>query len=290
MQHKGIILAGGSGTRLYPLTRPIVKQLLPIYDKPMIYYPLSILMLAGIRDIIIISTPQDLKHFQKLFEDGSSLGLRIEYVVQEKPEGIAQAFLLTEESIKGCATTLILGDNIFFGSDLSTSLNNAFMNKDSATIFATKVKDPRQYGVVSFDSKGNAIKLVEKPSTPESNFAITGLYFYPPDVVEKAKMLTPSPRGELEITDLNTLYLNEKRLSVECFKRGMAWLDTGTHAMLLEAGLFVKTIEERHGVKIACLEEIAYNKGYITAKELEVLAKPLHKTEYGQYLLDIIRG
>ncbi|MGL4722472.1 MAG: glucose-1-phosphate thymidylyltransferase RfbA [Desulfovibrionaceae bacterium] len=289
MQHKGIVLAGGSGTRLYPLTRPIVKQLLPIYDKPMVYYPLSVLMLAGIRDIIIISTPQDLGHFEKLFEDGSALGLTIQYIIQKQPEGIAQAFLLTEHVIKDCATTLILGDNIFFGSDLSTSLNNAFENKDHATIFATKVKDPRQYGVVHFNAQGHATKLVEKPNHPESNFAITGLYFYPPDVVEQTKKLTPSARGELEITDLNMLYLNEKRLTVECFKRGMAWLDTGTHNTLLEAGLFVKTIEERHGVKIACLEEIAYRKGYITAEQLETLAKPLYKTEYGQYLLESIK-
>ncbi len=285
---KAIILAGGSGTRLYPLTRVISKQLLPIYDKPMIYYPLSILMLAGIRDILIISTPQDIGRFEQVLGDGSQLGIHLEYAVQDHPGGIAQAFLVGEKFINGEPCALILGDNIFYGRGLSGMLTDAVTRShDTATIFAYYVQDPERFGVVNFDIDKNPLDIEEKPEKPQSNYAVTGLYFYDNTVVEKTKSLTPSPRGELEITDLNRLYLKEKKLKVEQLGRGFAWLDTGTHDSLLEAGNFVETIEKRQGLKVACLEEIAYIKGFIDQEALIALAKPMAKIEYGQYLLKI---
>ena len=285
---KGIILAGGSGTRLYPLTRAISKQIMPIYDKPMIYYPLSVLMLANIREVLIISTPRDLPVFQDLLGDGSQLGLTIEYKIQENPNGLAEAFILGEEFIGDSSAALILGDNIFYGHGLSRILEDASKLTEGARIFGYPVKDPRAYGVVEFDGNGVAISLEEKPINPKSEHAIPGLYFYDNSVVKKAKALNPSERGELEITDLNRVYLEEGNLTVSDLGRGMAWLDTGTHDALLEASNFVEAIQKRQGFYIACIEEIAYKKKWISADQLEELAKPLMKTEYGEYLKNIL--
>ncbi|MGQ1891533.1 glucose-1-phosphate thymidylyltransferase RfbA [Thermophagus sp. OGC60D27] len=286
-QYKGIILAGGSGTRLYPATRSISKQIIPIYDKPMIYYPLSVLMLAGIRDILIISTPDDLPLYRRLFKDGNQWGLHFEYAEQPSPDGLAQAFLIGEKFIGNDPVCLILGDNIFYGYEFSRILNGVKAEEDRAVIFGYYVNDPQRYGVAEFDEKGNVLSIEEKPKHPKSNYAITGLYFYPPDVVQKAKTLKPSQRGELEITDLNRLFLNEKRLKTQLLGRGMAWLDTGTHDSLLQAANFISTIEKRQGLKIACIEEIAYKKGYINKEQLIQLAEPLKKNDYGQYLIKI---
>lgn len=287
---KGIILAGGSGTRLYPLTKVISKQLMPIYDKPMIYYPLSTLMLAGIKDILVITTPRDSESFQNLLGDGSQWGIKISYKVQPSPDGLAQAFIIGEEFINGEGCALILGDNIFYGHDLSKLVKNATQKDDGATIFAYYVKDPERYGIVEFDKNRKAISLEEKPEKPKSNFAVTGLYFYDKNVVEYAKSIKPSARGELEITDLNKIYLEKGNLNVETLGRGYAWLDTGTHESLLQAASFVETVQDRQGLKIACPEEIAYNLGYINKDQLKELAKPLAKNEYGQYLLAIADG
>lgn len=285
---KGIILAGGSGTRLYPITKGVSKQLVPIYDKPMVYYPLSVLMLAGIQEVLIITTPEDQENFQKLLGDGTELGMRFEYVVQPTPDGLAQAFILGEEFIGDDDACLVLGDNIYYGHDLTTTLGNAVQNakQDSkATVFGYHVHDPERYGVAEFDDSGNVISLEEKPEAPKSNYAVTGLYFYPNDVIQKAKQVKPSHRGELEITTVNQMYLEESRLKVELMGRGYAWLDTGTHESLLEASQFIETIEKRQGLKVACLEEIAYEMGYISKQQLIDLAQPLKKNQYGQYLL-----
>jgi len=285
---KGIVLAGGSGTRLYPVTKGTSKQLLPIYDKPMVYYPLSVLMLAGITDILIITTPEDQNSFKRLLGTGKELGISLSYVVQPSPDGLAQAFTLGEDFIGDDNVCLVLGDNIYYGHDLRKMLINAAKNTqldNSATVFGYHVYDPERYGVVEFDKENNAISLEEKPQKPKSNYAVTGLYFYPNDVIKKAKEVKPSDRGELEITSVNQLYLDEERLKVELMGRGFAWLDTGTHDSLLEASAFIETIEKRQGLKVSCLEEIAYEQGYITRDQLIKLAEPLKKNQYGQYLL-----
>lgn len=285
---KGIILAGGSGTRLYPITKGVSKQLVPIYDKPMIYYPLSVLMLAGITEVLIISTPTDLPRFEQLLGDGSDIGMQFSYVVQPSPDGLAQAFILGEEFIGDDDVALVLGDNIFYGHGftelLATSVKNA-EQENTATVFGYYVKDPERYGVAEFDDNGNVTSIEEKPKEPKSNYAVVGLYFYPNDVVKKAKEVKPSERGELEITTLNQMYLDEKRLKVELMGRGYAWLDTGTHESLLEASMFIQTIENRQGLKVACIEEIAYEMGYISKEQLLELAEPLKKNQYGQYLI-----
>jgi len=285
---KGIILAGGSGTRLYPLTKTVSKQLMPIYDKPMIYYPLSVLMLSGIQEVLIISTPEDLPRFEQLLGDGSDVGMEFEYVVQPSPDGLAQAFILGKGFIGDDDVCLILGDNIYYGQGMTNMLSNAVLNakeKNMATVFGHHVHDPERYGVVDFDASGKALSIEEKPKKPKSNYAVTGLYFYPNDVVQKASEVVPSDRGELEITSVNQMYLSEERLRVELMGRGYAWLDTGTHESLLEASTFIETIERRQGLKVACIEEIAFEKGYIGKNQLLKLAKPLSKNQYGQYLL-----
>ena len=288
MNRKGIILAGGSGTRLYPVTQTVSKQLLPVYDKPMIYYPLSTLMLGGMREILIISTPEDTPRFESLLGDGSQWGVHFQYQVQPSPDGLAQAFILGEKFIGDSPSSLILGDNIFYGHDLQEILDSANKREGGATVFAYHVNDPERYGVAEFDQHNQVISLEEKPKNPKSNFAVTGLYFYDSQVVDLAKSLQPSKRGELEITDLNKLYLEEKSLSVEIMDRGYAWLDTGTHDSLLDAGQFISTIENRQGLKVACPEEIAYRQGWITANDLERLAQPLLKNQYGQYLMKVL--
>lgn len=286
---KGIILAGGSGTRLYPLTKSISKQIMPIYDKPMIYYPLSVLMLANIREILIISTERDLPVFKELLKDGSELGLKLEYKVQEKPNGLAEAFIIGEEFIGDDNVALILGDNIFYGSGFSGLVEEAAKLESGAIVFGYPVKDPRAYGVVEFDETGKAISLEEKPVNPKSNYAIPGLYFYDNTVVEKAKNVKPSARGEIEITTVNEMYLSEGKLNVKNLGRGVAWLDTGTHEALLEAANFVQTVQKRQGFYIACIEEIAYQKRWISSEKLKELAKPMMKTSYGQYLVDLLK-
>lgn len=284
---KGIVLAGGSGTRLYPITKSISKQIIPVYDKPMIYYPLSVLMLAGIREILIISTPHDIHLYENLLGNGDDLGIKLVYAVQPSPDGLAQAFIIGEEFIGNDSVCMVLGDNIFYGFDFSRTLREAATLKDGAMVFGYYVNDPERYGVAEFDSKGKVLSLEEKPAEPKSNYAVTGLYFYSNDVVQKSKGLKPSTRGELEITDLNRLYLEEERLSMKMMGRGMAWLDTGTHDSLLEASNFIATIENRQGLKIACLEEIAFRSGYINREQLLLLAEPLRKNNYGEYLIKI---
>jgi glucose-1-phosphate thymidylyltransferase len=284
---KGIILAGGAGTRLYPVTRSISKQILPVYDKPMIYYPLSVLMLAGIREILIISTPSDIHLYQDLFGEGTQLGLHVSYIIQPSPDGLSQAFILGEEFIGSDKVCMILGDNIFYGYNFRSILEEAAALEDGAVVFGYYVNDPERYGVVEFDAAGKVISIEEKPLQPRSNYAVTGLYFYTNDVVKKAKSLKPSPRGELEITDLNRLYLEEHRLNVKLLGRGFAWLDTGTHESLLQASNFIATIEQRQGLKVSCIEEIAYKKGFINRDQLIELAEPLKKNQYGQYLLKL---
>ncbi|RLJ97695.1 glucose-1-phosphate thymidylyltransferase RfbA [Tenacibaculum discolor] len=289
---KGIILAGGSGTRLYPITKGVSKQLLPVYDKPMIYYPLSVLMLAGIKEILIISTPDDLPSFQKLLGDGSDLGIYLSYAEQPSPDGLAQAFIIGEEFIGNDNVCLILGDNIFYGHGLPEMLQSAIQNikeNNKATVFGYNVKDPQRYGVVDFDTNGNAISIIEKPKEPNSNYAVVGLYFYPNNVIQVAKNVQPSQRGELEITSVNQHYLENEQLKVELMGRGYAWLDTGTHDSLLEASQFIETIEKRQGLKVACIEEIALYMGYINIEQVKKLAEPLQKNSYGQYLLKLAK-
>ncbi|WP_353663261.1 glucose-1-phosphate thymidylyltransferase RfbA [Hydrogenimonas sp. SS33] len=287
---KGIILAGGSGTRLYPATQVISKQLLPVYDKPMIYYPLSVLMLAGIREVLIISTPEDLPRFEQLLGDGSHLGMKFEYAVQEHPNGLAEAFIIGEKFIGDDGVSLILGDNIFYGPGLTPLVEAAAHRKDGATIFGYQVKDPERYGVVEFDEKMNVISIEEKPAKPKSNFAVTGLYFYDNDVIDIAKNTQPSARGELEITSVNKEYLRRGKLRVELLRRGYAWLDTGTHESMAEAGTFIRTIEHRQGYKVACIEEIAHYKGWISDEELIALAEPYKQTEYGRYMIEMAKS
>ena len=285
---KGIILAGGSGTRLYPVTKAMSKQMVPIYDKPMIYYPMSVLMLAGIREILIISTPRDIVNFKELFKDGSEFGLKIEYAIQEQPNGLAEAFIIGEEFIGDDNVAMILGDNIFYGQSFSSHLKEAAELNNGAMVFGYYVQDPRAFGVVGFDENGKVTSLEEKPEKPKSKYAVPGLYFYDNSVVEKAKALKPSPRGELEITDLNKVYMEEGTLKVNLLGRGMAWLDTGTHVSMLKASNFVEAVQTTQGTFIACLEEIAYRQGWISKEKVRELAKPLMKTEYGKYLIDII--
>ena len=290
---KGIILAGGSGTRLFPLTKGVSKQLMPIYDKPMIYYPLSVLMMAGIQEVLIISTPDDLPRFEQLLGDGSEIGMSFDYLEQPSPDGLAQAFILGRDFIGNDNVSLILGDNIFYGHGMNQMLSKALVNAENnktATVFGSHVKDPERYGVVDFDKSGRALSIEEKPKNPKSNYAVTGLYFYPNDVVEKAAEVLPSERGELEISSVNQMFLDEDRLNVEIMGRGYAWLDTGTHENLLEASTFIEIIERRQGLKVACIEEIAFEKGYITRQQLIDLALPLSKNQYGQYLLRISKG
>lgn len=287
---KGIILAGGSGTRLYPITKATSKQLVPIYDKPMIYYPLSVLMLAGIKDILLISTPDFIDQFKDLFADGSQLGINIQYKIQEQPNGLAEAFILGEDFIGDDSVALVLGDNIFYGAGLSKLLQEASEKKSGATVFGYQVKDPERFGVVDFDDDGHAVSIVEKPKNPKSNFAVTGLYFYDNDVVEIAKQIKPSDRGELEISDINDTYLKRENLDVQVMGRGYAWLDTGTHDSLLEASSFIATIQKQQNLKVACLEEIAYRMGYIDQEQVFKLAQPLKKNDYGKYLLRLIEG
>ena len=285
---KGIILAGGSGTRLYPVTKSMSKQMVPIYDKPMIYYPMSVLMLAGIRDILIISTPRDIVNFKELFKDGSEYGLNIEYAIQEQPNGLAEAFIIGEEFIGDDNVAMILGDNIFYGQSFSNHLKEAAQIENGAMVFGYYVQDPRAFGVVGFDENGKVTSLEEKPEKPKSKYAVPGLYFYDNSVVKKAKELKPSPRGELEITDLNKIYMEEETLKVNLLGRGMAWLDTGTHVSMLKASNFVEAVQTTQGTFIACLEEIAFRQGWISAEQVKELAKPLMKTEYGKYLVDIV--
>jgi len=286
---KGIILAGGSGSRLFPITQTVSKQLLPIYDKPMIYYPLSTLMLAGIRDILVITTPQDAAQFQNLLKDGSQWGINITYAVQPKPEGLAQAFIIGNDFVGADHVSLVLGDNIFFGNSFQELLKRARSVQDGATVFGYYVKDPERYGVVEFDSNGNALSIEEKPKSPKSNYAVTGLYFYDNNVLNIAKNIKPSPRGELEITDVNKAYLQAGKLNVQLMGRGYAWLDTGTHQSMVDATLFIKTIEDRQGLKIGCVEEVAYRMKFIDRQQIEYLAEPMKKNNYGEYLLHMIR-
>jgi glucose-1-phosphate thymidylyltransferase len=287
MQMKGIILAGGSGTRLYPITKSISKQIIPIYDKPMIYYPLSVLMLAGIKEILIISTPKDIHLYEDLLSDGSQLGIKLEYAIQPSPDGLAQAFIIGEKFIGNDSACLVLGDNIFYGYNFTPILEDAAKLTDGAIVFGYYVNDPERYGVAEFDESGKVLSIEEKPEKPKSNYAVTGLYFYSNDVIKKAQSLKPSKRGELEITDLNRIYLEEGRLSMKLLGRGFAWLDTGTHESLLQASNFIHTIEERQGLKVSCIEEIAFLKGYIDKEQLLKLAEPLKKNQYGEYLISL---